>query len=121
MNARRAQVYTALFRSDGERLQRLMPDSALAISELDGMLSGYGEDVCQRGDGYEITRNAFKLTALREVPERLRLQSGASVALIALDAYRNGAFCSDRELGVNYLRPSQAERERNERLKNETK
>lgn len=116
MNARRSQVYTALFHSDGEKLERLMPDSALAISELDEILSKYGEEVCLCGDGYEITRDNFKLTKLREVPERLRLQSACSVALVALKNYNNGIFCSDSELGVNYLRPSQAERERAEKL-----
>ena len=39
MNARRSQVYTALFRSDGERLERLTEDSAMAISELDALLA----------------------------------------------------------------------------------
>ena len=116
MNARRSQVYTALFRSDGEEFERLMPDSAISISDLDKLLCEYGEEVCLCGDGYEITRDAVKLTTLRAVPERMRLQSGASVALIALKNYKNGLFCTDSELGVNYLRPSQAERERNERL-----
>ncbi len=116
MNARRAQVYTALFRSDGKKLERLMPDSALAISELDKILSEYGEEICFCGDGYEITRDAIKLTSLRYVPECLRLQSAASVAFVALQNFRNGISCSDTELGVNYLRPSQAERERAEKL-----
>lgn len=116
MNARRSQVYTALFRSDGAKLCRLMEDSALAISELDTMLAQYGEEVCLCGDGYSITEKGFESTALRHVPERLRLQSAVSVARVALRLYSEGKHCSDRELGVNYLRPSQAERERAERL-----
>ncbi len=116
MNARRSQVYTALFRSDGEKLERLMPDSAMAISELDVLLSTYGEDVCLCGDGYDITAQGFEATALCHVPQRLRAQSAASVARVALDLYIAGEFKSDAALGVNYLRPSQAERERAERL-----
>ena len=116
MNARRSQVYTALFRSDGKELERLMPDSALAISELDAILAEYGEEVSLCGDGYSITEKGISATALRYVPERLRLQSAASVAAVALRLMREGKICSDRELGVNYLRPSQAERERAERL-----
>ncbi len=119
MNARRSQVYTALFRSDGEALTRLMPDSALSISELDELLSAYGEDVCLCGDGYEITEKGFSKTSLRFVPQRLRLQSAASVAAVALKNYKNGEFSTDSELGVNYLRPSQAERERAEKLQSE--
>lgn len=119
MNARRSQVYTALFRSDGKELTRLMPDSALSISELDELLSAYGEEVCLCGDGYEITEKGFSKTSLHFVPQRLRLQSAASVASVALKNYRNGDFGTDSELGVNYLRPSQAERERAEKLQAE--
>ena len=119
MNARRSQVYTALFRSDGKELQRLMPDSAMAISELDEILAGYSEEVALCGDGYDITVKGFEQTALCPVPERLRLQSAVSVASVALKNHKNGDVCSDRELGVNYLRPSQAERERAEKLENQ--
>ena len=116
MNARRSQVYTALFRSDGEELERLMPDSAISISDLDKLLCEYGEEVCLCGDGYDITKDGFSKTPVRFVPKRLRMQSAVSVASAALEAYRRGESCTDAELGVNYLRPSQAERERAERL-----
>ncbi len=116
MNARRAQVYTALFRSDGERLERLMPDSAMAISELDELLCKYAEPVCLCGDGYDITLKGFSKTETLFVPKRLRMQSAVSVATVALELYEKGKTCSDAELGVNYLRPSQAERERAEKL-----
>lgn len=119
MNARRSQVYTALFRSNGESLERLMPDSALSISELDALLSEYGEEVCLCGDGYDITVKGMEKTAPVYVPEEMRAQSAVSVAQVALKEYKNGNFRSDRELGVNYLRPSQAERERAEKLENQ--
>ncbi len=115
MNARRSQVYTALFRSDGERLERLLDDSALAISELDDLLSQYGEEVALCGDGYDICTEGFEKTSLRYVPERLRHQSAFSVAEVAYKNYLSGDLKSDRELSVDYLRPSQAERERAER------
>lgn len=115
MNARRSQVYTALFRSDGETLERLMPDSAMAISELDKLLLEYGEEVALVGDGYEITVAGFEKTPLCHTPERLRHQSAFSVAEVALKRYKSGEYGSDAELCVDYLRPSQAERERAER------
>lgn len=117
MNARRSQVYTALFRSNGESLERITPDSAMSISELDQMLVEYGEEVALCGDGYDITVKGFEKTPLAFVPEAMRTQSAASVGQVAFNNYQNGIFCSDRELGVNYLRPSQAERERAEKLK----
>ena len=112
MNARRSQVYTALFRSDGQTLTRLMPDSALAITELDSLLSAYGEPVVFVGDGYRITLDALKQTAVREIPDRLRHQSAYSVAQVARRAYERGEATTDAALSVTYLRPSQAERER---------
>ena len=118
MNARRSQVYTALFRSDGESLVRLMPDAAMAISELDDLLSSYGEEVAFAGDGYDVTLPALSKTAARTVPERLRHQSAYSVAEVALRAYREENATSDSALAVNYLRPCQAERERLEKEKN---
>ena len=115
MNARRSQVYTAIFRSDGEKLERLTDDLAISISELDTMLAEYNEEIVLAGDGYDICEKGFAATSVRPVPERLRHQSAFSVAEAALDAYKSGKHCSDAELGVEYLRPSQAERERAER------
>ena len=110
MNARRSQVYTALFRSDGERLERLMPDSALSIAELDELLAPYGEAVAFCGDGYDITVSALTETAYLPVPQRLRHQSAYSVAQVAYRQALAGTVTTDSELVVTYLRPSQAER-----------
>ncbi len=115
MNARRSQVYTALFRSDGQTLTRLMPDSALAITELDALLAEYGEPVVFVGDGYRITLDGLKMTEARPIPDRLRHQSAYSVAQVARRAYERGEAVTDASLAVTYLRPSQAERERLER------
>lgn len=115
MNARRSQVYTALFRSNGESLTRLTPDSAISIAELDELLSKYGEPVAFCGDGYGITVSALEKTEVYAVPERLRHQSAYSVAQVALRNYLSGDFTDDAKLTVTYLRPSQAERERIER------
>ncbi len=121
MNARRSQVYTALFRSDGKALTRLMPDSALAISELDELLCKYAEPVMLVGDGYDITLSALTKTAALHTPERLRCQSAYSVAAVALREYLSGNRQSDKELKVNYLRPSQAEQELMNKKKEEQK
>ncbi len=115
MNARRAQVYTALFRSDGRTLVRLLDDTAMAISELDEMLSTYGEPVCFVGDGAGITLDALQKTEAKPLPNRLCHQSAYSVAQVARRAYEDGHATDDVALVVTYLRPSQAERERLER------
>ena len=120
MNARRSQVYTALFRSDGQTMTRLLPDSALPIAELDELLAAYGEPVVFVGDGYRITLDALKQTVAREIPDRLHHQSAYSVAQVARRAYTCGLTTTDSTLAVTYLRPSQAERERLEREKNQS-
>ena len=117
MNARRSQVYTALFRSDGERLTRLMPDRALPLEELNRVLSAYGEPVYLSGDGYDLAQKGLPNVTLAPVPARLRHQSAASVASVALRADGEGEVKTDASFAVHYLRPSQAERERLEKEK----
>ena len=117
MNARRSQVYTALFRSDGQRIERLMPDSALSIAELDELLAAYGEPVAFCGDGWDVTLAGLSKTVPAHVPERLRHQSAYSVAQVARRQYEAGNYTTDAGLTVTYLRPSQAERTRMEQEK----
>ncbi len=118
MNARREQVYTALFRFENGVKTRLTEDSAISIAELDALLSAYEEPVYLCGDGYELTASLLTHPTC-PVPHRMRFQSAYSVAQVALRKYRAGESSTDKELVATYLRPSQAERERNERLKNE--
>ena len=114
MNARRKQVYTALFRESDGQMERLMPDSAISIAELDEILSRYDEPVYLVGDGYDITLE--NLThPVGNTPERLRWQSAASVARVAYLASLSDNLQSDREIKPIYLRPCQAERERLEK------
>ena len=119
MNARRSQVYNALFKSENGCITRLCEDRALAISELDEELSCVTDPIYLSGDGYGITENGFKKTKVSYVPERQRYQSAYSVAQIALKKYNAGEYVDDAALVPIYLRPSQAERERQERLSKE--
>ncbi len=116
MNARRNQVYNALFECKSGELTRLCADRALSIDELDEELSDQSSPIYLVGDGYDITFNGFKKTSPCYVPERLRVQSAYSVARCALKKLEAGEKLTDSELVPIYLRPSQAERERNERL-----
>ena len=115
MNARRQQVYTALFRAKNGVLERLMPDSAIAITELDQRLSAFSEPVRLCGDGYDITLPLLTHTVI-PTSERYRHQSAYSVAQIARKMHTSGELCTDITLSPIYLRLSQAERERAERL-----
>ena len=116
MNARRNQVYNALFECKNGEIVRLCPDRALSIDELDEELSAKDAPIYLVGDGYEITAKGFKKTNISFVPERYRVQSAYSVARCAIKNLAAGESLTDAELVPIYLRPSQAERERNERL-----
>ncbi len=120
MDARRNQVYTAIFRAEGDELTRITDDMAIAISDLGEMLKEYeGQPIYITGDGYEVARRNLVAMGLNiEVtPVTLRNESAASVARVALRQYNEGKTVSDRELAPTYLRLPQAERERLERNK----
>jgi tRNA threonylcarbamoyladenosine biosynthesis protein TsaB len=121
MNARRAQVYNALFECKDGVLTRMCADRAISIEELDGELLSFEEPIFLCGDGYDITLKNFNSTACQFVPERYRLQSAYSVAACAIERYNNGEHLTDAELAPVYLRPSQAERERLERIEAQNK
>ena len=121
MNARREQVYNALFDSNGENLYRLGEDRALAISDLLDELRRLEPQrpVYLMGDGAKLVYDASddRLGGrLCLLPERLIHQSGYNTAMVALHLYREGVRTSDAELTPVYLRPSQAERVRMEKL-----
>lgn len=117
MNARRSQVYTAIFESDGKSLTRLCADEAIAAAELDEKLAAYGKKVYLCGDGVGVATSEFKKTAVEYTPEEQGYQSAYSVAQVALEQYKDGKYVSDAELTATYLRLSQAERERLEKEK----
>ena len=116
MNARRNQVYNALFKSENGRLERLCPDRAISVTELEDELSAYSEQIYMVGDGdFLMYESQTKKKDYGYVPEPLRHQSGYSVAKIAIAKYRAGETKTDTELAPTYLRPSQAERTRAEK------
>ncbi len=116
MNARRSQVYTALFSCKDQKIERLTPDRAVAISELEEELAAMANDkIYLCGDGYGITLESFTKIKPKETPELLRYTNALSVAVCALKAYSRGEAKDDKSIAPTYLRPSQAERQRNEK------
>lgn len=121
MNARRNQVYNALFRFEGEKLVRLCPDRAIAVKELAEELSENeiykNEKIYLSGDGVDITAPAIPDERLGFTHPAMESQNAYSVAVCALKAYKSGeGIVNDAELAPTYLRPSQAERERMEKI-----
>lgn len=116
MNARRDQVYNAIFRVRDGKIERLCEDRAIAIQELENELLSFNEPIYLSGDGYDITKNGFTKIKIGITPETLKYQSGFSVAMCALKKYNEGVRTTDLELIPTYLRLPQAERERLEKI-----
>ena len=113
MDARRGQLYTAVFKPYDGKLIRLMPDSLISAEELSERLDAYDKPVYFTGDGYGIIE-AMSPSFMRETPKHARWQSGYGVAIAALESYRlaeDKSIFTDVLLRPEYLRPSQAERE----------
>ena len=120
MDARREQVYTALFRMEQGKFQRLENDSAISVEELGIWLSKTDKNKFLVGDGAQLCYNSLreKTENLILFPEHLRMQRAAGVALAAWEQAKAGLRPSGGELEPNYLRLSQAERERMKKMKN---
>ncbi len=116
MNARRGQVYNALFEVKDGELCRLTEDRALAIEELEAELSSLQRPFYLCGDGAELVRRHLRAVTPSPTPPLLVGQNACSVAMCADRAARRGDTVTDAALKPVYLRLPQAERERLERL-----
>lgn len=120
MDARRNQVYNAMFRIKYGEVHRLCDDRAISIEALKNEIkdSLQGERIILVGDGATITmRELMELPmSIEMAPETLRFQRASSVALAAMSRLDAGEKPSSAsELLPSYLRLSQAERERAEK------
>ena len=116
MDARREQVYNALFKWDDTVLERLCDDRAISIEELAVDLLNHELPCLLVGDGVKVCSAGFAGMGsagsldYSVAPEPMRYQTAYGVALAALK--KEPAEAS--KLEPFYLRPSQAEREREE-------
>ena len=119
MDARRSQVYNALFGANCGTYTRIRDDRAISLRELGEELQNMPKPVFLVGDGSKLCYN----TLLEAVPalvlpaEHRMHQRAVGVALCALDKIARGEDGNGGSLTPNYLRLSQAEREKLERAK----
>ena len=116
MDARRQQIYNAVFRAQSGALIRLREDRAISLADAAEDLREFEEPITIVGDGAVLAFNFFTKAGIScaLAPAHLRFQSAVGVALAA-EAAGSEALISAQELTPNYLRLSQAERERLER------
>ena len=117
MDARRSQVYNALFLAEGGKLTRITEDRAIALADLKEELKNLPKSVFLVGDGTNLCYNTLKedVTNLVLPPEHRVHQRAVGVAILAQRMADAGLAPSGGELNPNYLRLSQAEREKLER------
>ena len=118
MDARRSQVYNALFRIEDGVPARLRSDRAISLEELAREIQTISEDVFLVGDGAEITKTFLDSQNIpcRLAPDSLVWQDAWGVAMAA----QGKNPVSGAELLPVYLRLSQAERERQERMEKQS-
>ena len=121
MDARRKQVYTGIYRFEEHQLMTLKEQWAAPIEELLEELNQRGEMVIFLGDGVPVFREliAEKLQVPYSfAPAYMHRQRAAVVGSLGICYYREGKFETAAEHKPDYLRISQAERERAEKEKN---
>ena len=116
MDARRQQIYNAVFLAEGGELKRLREDRAISLEEAAADLAELDGPAYLVGDGAGLCLDFFPGRGIpcRPAPGHLRLQSAVGVGLAAQRLWPQNAV-SAQELAPAYLRLSQAERERLER------
>lgn len=128
LNARRGNVYSALFASDGKGIvTRLTEDDLLSVSELRSFIEGnipqgearvlyvVGDSTCEILDALW----SLDCTIAKRAPELLAYPSGYGAAIAGRKLFLAEDFDSEKfkasELVPIYLRKSQAERELEEK------
>lgn len=132
MDARRNQVYTGIYtfsKKAGEKegrnlvepvFQVIKMQMAVSIEELAERLNRYRRPVVFLGDGVPVYENilAEKLTVPYSfAPAYMNRQRAAVVGTLGIQYYKAGKFETAEEHRPDYLRVSQAERERAQREK----
>ena len=117
MDARRSQVYNALFEVNRGKIVRIREDRAISLDDLAEDVKNLEKPVFLVGDGSNLCYNTLleRVPSLVLPPEHRMHQRAVGVGLIAARELTAGVPGDAASLTPNYLRLSQAERERMER------
>ena len=120
MDARRNQVYNAIFLAEDGKLVRVCDDRAISLEELREELSYIDGPIYLVGDGAALVHKHLSddIPELILPPEHRVHQRASGVALAAIEAMDRGESTDAAAAQPNYLRMSQAERERLEKMQN---
>ena len=125
MDARRNQVYTGVYEyvKTGQgpvsyQLKSLVPQCAVPVAQIAEILNGYGREVILLGDGIPVYTKALQelLTVpYGFAPAHVNRQRAAAFGRLAMQYIQEGKIVSADSHAPEYLRLSQAEREKNEK------
>ena len=116
MDARCAQIYTAVFESDGHNVVRLREDMAIRQEEMLQYLLQQQRPAVLVGDGADLCYSLWKdrCPQLRVAGPMQHYQQAVGVAIAAVAGV--GQRCAAEQLHPVYLRLPQAERELKARM-----
>ena len=128
MDARRSQVYTGLYEftrtqadpDAGYELHVIREQCAVMIDEIAALCNAQNREVIFLGDGVPVFRDRLKellLVPYTFAPAHRRMQSAAALGVYAAELWKQGKYQTAAEHQPDYLRLSQAERERMEKEK----
>jgi tRNA threonylcarbamoyladenosine biosynthesis protein TsaB len=120
LDARRDQVYNALFDCGKDGTKRMCDDRALALADLLDELEGIGKDILFVGDGIFVFEDEIKARLGDRAifaPKTISMNLGGAVAELGLEKFKKGEVVTYAELVPSYVRLSQAERDRLEKTK----
>lgn len=120
MDARRNQVYTGIYQYQDDGLKVVKEQAAVGIEEIIESLNAIGEKVVFLGDGVlvyrEIIQEKMKIP-YTFAPSHVNKQRASAVGFRAIDYLKDEKYEDAGKFELDYLRLSQAERERMEKKK----
>ena len=114
MDARRDQVYTALYSFESGKLITHIEGEAVSVDEMIDRINSLGKEVIFLGDGADAYKRIIEsrvTVPYSLAPAHLNRQNAASVAVLGSVLYAEGKTVNADDHSPTYLRVSQAERE----------
>ncbi len=112
MNAQKKQVYTAIYRSGREKLERLSDYQAIAVEQLAAQLKELNEDIWFVGDGTAAFADVFRELlgdACRFADGHNILPRAGALAMLAAERAEQEQFDDLYQAELIYIRKSEAE------------
>lgn len=122
MDARRNQVYTGIYEFEGDHLKTLEDQMAVPVDEIIEKINALGKPVIFLGDGVPVFKSKLEENVTVPylfAPAHMNKQRAGAVAALGLCYAKEGKLESAAEHQPDYLRLSQAERERAEKKHDE--